>query len=150
MKKAYSFRLSDEAILAIRVAAKERGVSEAAVVEGWATGGASYNGITAGFEPAKVGSIPTAPAIPPTDDKREIFEALKNSQIAQGKPIQNFTEHTEEKQPTPYDGFRAPMGDDMVVIGYRNKRWNYQIEGAESSGLLPEKKVMELWEKRIT
>lgn len=36
MKKAYSFRLSNEAITVIRIKAKENGCSEASVVEGWA------------------------------------------------------------------------------------------------------------------
>lgn len=68
MKKAYSFRLSDEAILAIRVRQKELGLkSEAAAVEAIVLG-VSSNGRTTDFDSAGVGSIPAAPAtLKPSD-----------------------------------------------------------------------------------
>lgn len=70
--------------MAIRIKAKERQCSEALVIES-AVLGASYNGITPGFEPDKVGSTPTATAIHKYE-KRAMFDELK-AKLASGEKI---------------------------------------------------------------
>lgn len=114
--------------------------------------GVSSNGRTTGFEPVGGGSIPSAPAITrqeqPTD-KRAIFEKLK-AMASAGTLGKEVGQLVETKPTGPVLPFRVQVGDDIWTVVNRGPKYAYEIEEVGTGGFLPEKKVLELWEKRIT
>ncbi len=74
MKKQFNVRLSAEALLALKVTARERQCTEAELIESWALAGSS-NGRTEEFGSSDAGSIP-APAANLEDKKARAMAAL--------------------------------------------------------------------------
>ncbi len=154
MKKAYSFRLSDDTILAIRVAQKELGLkSEAAAIE--ARFGVSSNGRTTGFEPVRVGSIPAAPAMPVgyiAPKGSHSIESLKA--LLAGSRVGKSEAPRDEVQPfgphAPFD-FNDEEGNPHRVRAYgKTLKVCFLRDGVEEPiRNLREGELEILWEKRV-
>ncbi len=167
MKKAYSFRLSEEAILAIRIQAKERECSEAAVVEGWAVSPPvirSVNaddycphGISWAASCPKCESGPNEVSLPtpPPSDKRAMFESLKGK--FGGKPdvsglAPELLEPARPLHDVPQPGFEVNIeGEPHKVATYGKQIGLYYTGNGSPSfvGTISHEKMVEYWGHRI-
>lgn len=143
MKKAYSFRLSEGAVLAIRVAGKAWGCSGGGVIERWAVG--PQEPVAAYGEPGVSGDLAGV-----VKGKRDAFEELKAKfGGAHGKADIWPGSLTEVTHTEPVFPFRCQYGDDVWVVSQTKVGYGYQIEGGVVGGVVPEPMICELWEKRI-
>jgi len=146
MKKQFNVRLSSEALLAIKVAAKEGGCSEAEVIERWALRPDS----------ATMGRLQTGPEPQPAN-KRAVFDKLKamagDGTLGMVSGVSGVSlaekDMSEPKPAGPVFPFRVQVGDDIWTVVNRGPKYAYEIEEVGTGGFLPEKKVLELWDKRI-
>lgn len=151
MKKQFNARISGEAFLAIKIAAKERGCSEAAVIEGWAN------------KPKPQPFVVVSDVHPQPTDKKAIFSQLKAKAEAGtlgkedlGRMLDDAVLDTQKgifnlavNDAFPQFPFKIQQGDDIWLVGQRGPKFYYQIEDGVGGGFISESEVGKLWEKRI-
>ena|SRR5690242_12013327 len=154
-KKQCNFRLSAEAVLAIKIQAKERHCSEADVIESWATGSSGVTGNTVACDAAVAGSSPALPTIQ-KDEKRAMFDELKarlngKPKMEELEPIR-LTERTEDLQNVPQAPFDVMIEGEPHRVRQVGKMLRlFYIGGDGETPIRPlaEGELEKLWEKRI-
>lgn len=117
-KKQCNFRLSEGAILSIKIQAKERHCSEAEVIESWATGSSGVTGNTVACGAAVAGSSPALP--------------IKLGFIA---PKGSFTKDdlkamiAGKGNPNPVEMYRGILADETPLQEQPHAPFDLNIEG---------------------
>lgn len=153
MKNVYTFRLSEEAMGAMRKLAKERGISTAGVIEWWAGGGFSTKSTVEMLDtppgkipPSLVHCFGPVKIAEPTlaEKKARAMEALANI----GKrPVEEVPLTNVPAAPFEYEenGEKFRVAEKGSVLGI----WWIAEDGLRYQRALKPGELEQLWERRI-